>query len=329
MEILFIVIVSFLCLLILAILAAFAFSRRLRKRISERIIRQRIDADETLQAAKADLKNVLTERTQALHDCEVARQALETVNARRTAAMASIKKDIDHYAELSKQKIDSEIKEWTRSAQEAANFDSHLNQQTLLKAQDEIVSQTSILSSERDQLVLEIEDYKKQRSVINEEIQRSRAIKENQSFYQIHLDDAARHDIGLLQSIKSQFSKFDILDKIIYDNYVKSPADEMIKRVTAGHNICGIYKVTRLSTGEIYVGQSVNIPHRWQQHVKSCYHCGTISHSTFHTTLERDGIENFTWEVLEEVPKDKLTEREKFWIEFYDSKRYGLNMREG
>jgi hypothetical protein len=55
-----------------------------------------------LQAAKADLKNVLTERTQALHDCEVARQALETVNARRTAAMASIKKDIDHYAELSK-----------------------------------------------------------------------------------------------------------------------------------------------------------------------------------------------------------------------------------
>jgi hypothetical protein len=32
---------------------------------------------------------------------------------------------------------------------------------------------------------------------------------------------------------------------------------------------------------------------------------------------------------VEEVPKDKLTEREKYWINFYGSKEYGLNERNG
>ena len=37
----------------------------------------------------------------------------------------------------------------------------------------------------------------------------------------------------------------------------------------------------------------------------------------------------YLMELIEEVPKDKLTEREKYWIDFYNSKKYGLNEREG
>ena len=33
-------------------------------------------------------------------------------------------------------------------------------------------------------------------------------------------------------------------------------------------------------------------------------------------------------ELIEEVPKDKLTEREKYWIDFYETKNQ-LNMRKG
>ena len=103
----------------------------------------------------------------------------------------------------------------------------------------------------------------------------------------------------------------------------------MTKRILQGRAPSGIYKITRLKTGEVYIGKSTDIKSRWQQHCKSCYHCGTISHSTLHDTMQKDGIWNFTFELLEEVPKDKLTEREKYWINFYDSKNYGLNQREG
>lgn len=103
----------------------------------------------------------------------------------------------------------------------------------------------------------------------------------------------------------------------------------MVKRVLKGESPSGIYKITRLKTGEIYIGKSTDVRSRWQQHTKTAFGVGTIAHSILHTTMEKDGVQNFTFELLEEVPKDKLTEREKYWINFYDSKSYGLNMREG
>ena len=45
--------------------------------------------------------------------------------------------------------------------------------------------------------------------------------------------------------------------------------------------------------------------------------------------MEKDGIDNFTFELLEKVEKSKLSEREKYWINFYKSKDYGLNEKNG
>ena len=119
------------------------------------------------------------------------------------------------------------------------------------------------------------------------------------------------------------------LDKLIYDAYVSKPAAEMIKRVLQGRAPSGRYKITRLKTGEIYVGKSTNVKSRFTEHCKTAYGVGSIAHSILHTTIKKDGIENFTFELLEEVPKEKLTEREKYWITFYGSKEYGLNERNG
>lgn len=220
------------------------------------------------------------------------------------------------------EKVDKEVNEWAESAQEAAAFYAEQVQKAIQKdienGQKELNSLTSI-----------IDDYKARRDVINQEILRARAIEEQQDFYRVQLPESSKHDLEILQSIRQELTKVDILDKLLYDNYVKKPVEEMVKRVLKGDNPSGIYKITRLKTGEIYIGKSVNIKDRWIQHAKSCYHCGTISHSTLHTTMEKDGIENFTWELLEEIPKDKLSEREKYWIEFYDTKNFGLNERQG
>lgn len=220
------------------------------------------------------------------------------------------------------EKISKEINEWSASAQEAAAFYSETNQGIYKIELDK-------KKKELDELETTITDYKARRDTINQEILRARAIEEQQDFYRIQLPESSRHDLDILQSIRKELTKVDILDKLIYDNYIKKSVEEMVKRVLQGENPSGIYKITRLKTGEIYIGKSVNVKDRWVQHAKSCYHCGTISHSILHTTLEKDGIENFTWELLEKVPKDKLGERERYWIEFYDSKNYGLNEKAG
>ena len=45
--------------------------------------------------------------------------------------------------------------------------------------------------------------------------------------------------------------------------------------------------------------------------------------------MAKDGPENFTFEIIEQVEKDKLKEREAYYINFYDSKNYGLNTIKG
>lgn len=218
--------------------------------------------------------------------------------------------------------LDRDIKDWAKSAQEAAN-EYHRG----LRAQMQLIDDA--MDEEIQKKIIELEEYKEKRDAINQDILRARAVEEQQDFYRVQLDEISKKDISIINSIRSQLSKIDFIDKLVYDIYVKKSVDEMIKRVLNGRAPCGIYKITRLKTGEIYIGKSTDIKSRWQQHAKSAFHCGTISHSILHTTMEKDGIDQFTWELLEEVPKEKLGEREKYWIEFYDSKKYGLNERLG
>ena len=221
-----------------------------------------------------------------------------------------------------KDRIQREVEDWEQSAQEAATYNASL----LINKYREIIAEQK---KERDEILDELEEFRRKREVVNQEILRARALEEQQDFYRVQLTPEAIRDIAVLEDVKPKLSKLDLLDKLIYDVYIKKSADEMIKRVLEGRAPSGIYKITRLKTGEVYSGKSTDIKSRWQQHSKSVFHCGTISHSTLHTTMERDGIENFTWELLEEVPKEKLTEREKYWISVYGSQKYGLNERVG
>lgn len=45
--------------------------------------------------------------------------------------------------------------------------------------------------------------------------------------------------------------------------------------------------------------------------------------------MQKDGIWNFSFEVLEECPKEQLNEKEKLWIDLYQSNVYGLNSTKG
>lgn len=218
--------------------------------------------------------------------------------------------------------INKEVEEWAMSAQEAATFerDKLLSEYRVeeYKARDELLK-----------VICDLNDYKKQRDVVNAEILRSRAIEEKQDFYRIQIDENAKHDIEIINSIRPQIYKFETLNKLLYDNYISKPTKEMVKRVLEGKNPSGIYKVTNIKTKEAYIGKSTTVGDRWVNHVKSACGLEGVADSQFQRALKKYGIDEFVWELLEVVPKDKLTEREKYWISFYDTLKYGYNMRIG
>ena len=190
-------------------------------------------------------------------------------------------------------------------------------------------AQAAQMSEQIQTLSNEIEVYSAKQAAINEAILRQRAIDEQQDFYRVCLAPEAANDVDVLNNARKNLKKPEIIDKIIYDNYVSKPVLEMVKRVLQNSTCSGIYKITCLKTGEIYIGKSTDIKNRWQQHCKTVFNCGTIASSLLHTKMKQHGIENFTFELVEAVPKDQLSEREKFYISFYQSKEVGLNERQG
>ena len=177
-----------------------------------------------------------------------------------------------------------------------------------------------------EQAVLE---YSLTQTAINEAILRQRAIEEQQDFYRVCLSEETITDIAELQTIRQKLKKPEIIDKIIYDTYVAKPVLEMIKRVLQNTTCSGIYKITCQKTKEIYIGKSTDVKNRWQQHCKTAFNCGTIASSILHRKMQQYGIENFTFELIEKVPKDQLSEREAFYVDFYQSKEFGMNEKKG
>ena len=190
-------------------------------------------------------------------------------------------------------------------------------------------SQTEAARAQLEQMEISIKEYSAKQAAINEAIMRQRAIEEQQDFYRVCISAEALADISLLQETRKNLKKPEIIDKIIYDNYIAKPVLEMVKRVLQNESFSGIYKITNLETNEIYIGKSSDIRNRWQQHCKTVFNCGTIASSLLHTKMKQHGIEKFTFEVVERVEKDLLSEREKFYIDFYQSKEYGMNQRKG
>ena len=175
----------------------------------------------------------------------------------------------------------------------------------------------------------ELEKYRLMRAAVNDAIMRERQLQEQSEFYKINLSEQDIADLLMLRELAPRFNNRELLNKVIYESYIKRPLQEMIKRVLKGRSPSGIYKITREKTGEIYIGRAVSVDKRWTEHAKMAFSIGSIAHSTLHTIMEKDGIWNFTFELLEEVPKENLNEREKYYIEFYDSKNFGLNQKTG
>ena len=73
-----------------------------------------------------------------------------------------------------------------------------------------------------------------------------------------------------------------------------------------------IYKITNEADGKFYIGKTTStVERRFKQHIKNA-ETGT---TYLYNAMRRHGIENFKVDILEEVTKESLNDREIFWID--------------
>ena len=240
-----------------------------------------------------------------------------------------VNQDLDLYRQGKIEEIDTGAQEYEqrkRQTIEHAMEEHKLSlQQQSGQLQKELKEQEDKLKLEIENIQAELEEERSKRAAINEEILRQRKLEQEQDFFRIQLDPDDTDDIEILRSVTTRLRHPEAINKVIWTGYYQKPLAELRKRILTNGDVSGVYKITRLKTNEIYIGQTTSVDKRWQEHVKSALGVGTLASSQLHRVMKSDGPENFTFELLEEVPKDRLRERESYYIDFYDSKTYGLN----
>lgn len=90
-----------------------------------------------------------------------------------------------------------------------------------------------------------------------------------------------------------------------------------------------IYKITNNVNGKCYIGKTLgSIEKRWQEHQHDSQ-TRKKEIRPLYRAFNKYGIKNFSIEQIEECDEDILSEREIYWIKYYNSYHYGYNATMG
>ena len=89
----------------------------------------------------------------------------------------------------------------------------------------------------------------------------------------------------------------------------------------------GIYKILNKTNNKVYIGSSVNLKSREYKHFWMLNN-NTHDNQFLQNSFNRNGLENFVFEVLENCDLDLLIERENYYINNYKSNNndFGYNL---
>ena len=102
-----------------------------------------------------------------------------------------------------------------------------------------------------------------------------------------------------MRQIQNVISHKEAIDKVIWDVYYKSAYDTLASHIfNVKDKVCGIYKITCLTTEKAYIGQSVDVKERLKQHIKSALSHSTTSNKLYQE-MKKYNPYDFTFELLE------------------------------
>lgn len=86
-----------------------------------------------------------------------------------------------------------------------------------------------------------------------------------------------------------------------------------------------IYKIVNKINGKCYIGKTMfTIQERWKEHCNDCQK-DRYQNRPLYRAIRKYGIENFEISEVETCSDLILSERERYWINYYDTYRNGYN----
>ena len=231
-----------------------------------------------------------------------------------------IDQQIESEFELSREKLKQNIAEITRLENERL-------EESLQKNREDFEAKSSELKTELENCIEDLTQIRNKRAAAIEDAKRQEEMKTQSEFYKLQISVEDLDDICELKQVEKRLSKKEVLNKLIYKVYFEKPYTDLIGRVVGKEVKTGIYKITNTLNQKVYIGQAVNIAERWKQHIKRALGAEPLTQNKLYPAMQKDGVWNFTFEIVEVCDKSKLSEREQYWQKFFGAKEYGYSIK--
>lgn len=270
----------------------------------------------SLTASSDNVKRNADEQAEALRQARVAAEN-ELKNIRDAQAKA-----LTEEAEQRRKAQDEEFQKRSDELNKKLEEDTEYKRKAL---ETELQTQAIVLIKKIEEQQSKLDSLEAKQAAYIRAKQREEEMAAQKDYYRLILDDQDLQEVKMLRNIQVSFIKKEAIDKLIWDVYFKQAYDTLMSHLFKNNiKTSGIYKITNLSNEQAYIGQSVDMKERFRQHIKSGLSSSAPSNKLYQQ-MKKFGLENFTFEILEEVERAKLNERETYWIDFYKTKEYGLN----
>lgn len=186
------------------------------------------------------------------------------------------------------------------------------------------------LEEEKNRVQNELDSLKKTRDAAIEAARKEREVQEQPDKYCIPMADDEIHDVEYLNNIMPKLKFPEVLGKCIWSVFFQKKMKAFLSGIVGPIEKCGIYKITDQLTQECYIGQSKAITKRWIDHIKCGLGAMPVSNANqLYAAMRRDGVWNFSFEVLECCPPEELDIKERQFIDLYSADMVGLNSKRG
>ena len=292
-----------------------------------------------------DLANIKDQLNQSTIQNEELKNSLLELTTEYTVLTTKKEEILLNIAEIQKQAEESSValyeksyelanEKMSQAAETLSNKYQQLEEQakkeyytTLQDCSIDFVEQIENKKLELQKINAQLDELTSKLTSAVEAAKRAEELRTQQDFYKLQLSQADIDEITRLREVIPYLRDSEPLNKVIWKVYYEKAYTDLIGRVIGTGTHTGIYKITNIQNQMCYVGQAADLASRWRQHIKRGMGAETPTRNKLYPAMAEFGVENFTFEIIEECSRTDLNEREDFWQEYFHAKDFGYSIK--
>lgn len=281
-----------------------------------------------LSTKKQDLENNIKGLQIGISSLQARKKEIElSISSLEQQATQSGEVFLKQQLQLAKEKLDNTTRILKKAYQDAEEEYKKEYLETLKNYSKEFLDLEESNQKKLLELQVQVAEYQAKATAAAEAAKREEEKRLNINFYRCMLTPIDIEEITAIRSVAHLLRDPEPINKVIWKVYYEKPYTDLIGRVIGSGVHCGIYKITNIENQKCYIGQAANLAERWRQHIKRGIGAEPATRNKLYPAMQEIGVENFTFEVIEECERSLLDEREDYWQDFYKAKEFGYSIK--